>query len=57
MLFSFEVFFLVDLLCWYTPVEEQEGNEQYYYCHSHDAPHEGHVGFADVASHKNKIDL
>lgn len=45
------------LLHRYTPVEEQEGNQQNYYCHSHDAPHKGHIGFAYIASHKNKIDL
>ena len=57
MLFSFEVFFLVDLLCRCTPIQEEECYQQHDYCHGHDAPHEGHVGFADVASHKNKIDL
>ncbi len=39
------------LLHRYTPVEEEEGNEQDYYGHGHNAPHECLVAFANVASH------
>ena len=39
------------LLHRYTPVEEQEGNQQNYYCHSHNAPHECLVAFTNVAFH------
>lgn len=38
-------------LCRNTQVEEQPCHQQDYYCHGHNAPHEGQVGLACLSSH------